>query len=191
MQEMTGRARKEMQSMKQASGGAAPRIMSNDPTQPEAGSSNCKMHGNESPCKVNDPLATVDTDNRPCGALPPHESSGQSSEHVAASAPQLRRQVDDVNPQECKESRTRDSSDVPEMCGGLQTHAMSDEMQVTPLVVPESLKAWVRRETAPPPPPEVHTLFTRSLWLRGLCIFERMFHVVYLWYIYPLSGTFL
>ena len=85
----------------------------------------------------NDPLATADADNRPRGALPPHESAGQSSEHVAASAPRLRRQVDDVNPQEREESRTRNSSDAPETCGGLQTHTTSDETQGTPLVVPD------------------------------------------------------
>ena len=83
---------------------SAPRVMSNDPTQPEAGPSNRKMHRNESPREVNDPLATVDTDDRPRGALPPHESAGQSSECVAASAPQLRRQVNDVDPQEHEES---------------------------------------------------------------------------------------
>ena len=101
---MTGRARKEMQATKQASRGATPRIVSNDLTQPEAGPSNCKMRRNESPCEVNDPLATVDTDDRPHGALPPHESAGQSSECVTASAPRLRRQVDNVDPQEREES---------------------------------------------------------------------------------------
>ena len=101
---MTGRARKETRSMKQASGGATPRIVSNDLTQPEAGPSNCKMRGNKSPREVNDPLVTVDADNRPHGALPPYKSAGQSSERVAALAPWLRRQVDDIDPQEHEES---------------------------------------------------------------------------------------
>ena len=101
---MTGRARKETRSMKQASGGSAPRVVSNDPTQPEAGSSNCRMRGNESPREVNDLLVTVDADNRPHEVLPPYENAGHSSECVAASAPWLRRQVDDVDPQEREES---------------------------------------------------------------------------------------
>ena len=101
---MNGRACKETQSMKQASRGAAPRVMSNDPAQPEAGPSNCKMCGNKSPREVNDPLVTVDADDRPHGALLPHKSAGQSSERVAASAPWLRRQVDNVDPQEREES---------------------------------------------------------------------------------------
>ena len=134
---MTGRAHKETWSMKQASGGSAPRVVSNDLTQPEAGSSNRRMHRNESPRKVNDPLVTVDADDRPCGALPPHERAGQSSECVADSAPRLRRQVDDVNPQECEESRTRNSGDTPELCGG-SPHATNDGMQGTPLVVPDT-----------------------------------------------------
>ena len=104
---MAGRAHKETRATKQASGGTAPRVMSNDPPQPEAGPSNRKMRGNESPHEVNDPLATVDADDRPRGALPPHESAGQSSECVIASAPRLRRQVDDVSPQECEELRTQ------------------------------------------------------------------------------------
>ena len=132
---MTGRARKEMRSIKQAGGSSAPRVMSNDLTQPEAGSSNRKTHGNESPCEVNDPLATADADDRPHEVLPPYESAGQSSECVAASAPQLRRQVDDVNPQECKESRTRDSSDAAGSHGD-PPHTTSDETQGTPRVVP-------------------------------------------------------
>ena len=109
---MTGRARKEMQSMKQVSGGATPHVMSNNPTRPEAGPSNRKMRGNKSPHEVNDPLVTVDADDRPRGALPPHESAGQSSECVVASAPRLRRQVEDIDPQEHEESKTHDSSDV-------------------------------------------------------------------------------
>ena len=112
--------------------------MSNDPTQPEAGSSNCKMCGNESSCKVNDPLPTVDTDDRPRGASPPHESAGQSSKCVVASAPRLRRQVDDVDPQEHEESRTHDSSNAPETRGDLRTHATSEATQGTPMVVPDT-----------------------------------------------------
>ena len=136
VQEMTGRARKETWSMKQASRGSTPHIVSNNPTQPEAGSSNHRTHGNESPCKVNDPLATVDADDRPCEVLPPYKSAGQSSECVAASAPWLRRQVDDIDPQEREESRTHDSSDVAGSRGD-PPHATSDEMQGTPRVVPD------------------------------------------------------
>ena len=101
---MTGRACKEMWATKQTSGGSAPRVVSNDSTQPEAGSSNRRTHGNESPREVNYLLATADADDRHREVLPPYENAGQSSECVAASAPQLRRQVDDVNPQEREES---------------------------------------------------------------------------------------
>ena len=104
VQEMTGRACKEMWATQQTSRGSTPRLMSNDPTEPEAGSSNRKMRGNESPHEVNNPLVTVEADDRPRGALPPHESAGQSSERVAALAPWLRRQVDDIDPQEHEES---------------------------------------------------------------------------------------
>ena len=128
---MTGRARKETRSMKQASGGSAPHVMSNDLTQPEAGSSNRRMRGNESPCEVNNLLATADADGRPREVLPPYKSAGQSSEHVAALAPWLRRQVNDVDPQEREESRTRDSSDVAGSRGD-PPHATSDETQGTP-----------------------------------------------------------
>ena len=128
---MTGRARKETRSMKQASGGSTPRIVSNDPTQPEAGSSNRRMHGNESPCEVNDPLVTADADNRPREVLPPYESAGQSLERVTASAPRLRRQVDNIDPQECEESRTCNSSDAAGSHGD-PPHTMSDETQGTP-----------------------------------------------------------
>ena len=100
---MTGRARKETQATKQASGGSAPRVASNDSTQPEAGPSNCRTHGNKSPRKVNYLLVTADADDRHHEVLPPHKSAGQSSERVAASAPRLRRQVDDVDPQEREE----------------------------------------------------------------------------------------
>ena len=92
---------------------------------------------NESSHKANDPLAIVDAENRPCGELPPHKSTGQSYKHVVASAPWLRRQVDDVDPQECKESQTCDSSDAPEARGDLWTHTPSEVMQGTPLVVPD------------------------------------------------------
>ena len=101
---MTGRARKETWAMKQASGGSAPRVVSNDPTQPEAGSSNRRTRGNESPCEVNDLLATADADDRHREVLPPYEGTGQSSKRVIASAPRLRRQVNDVDPQEREES---------------------------------------------------------------------------------------
>ena len=72
--------------------------MSNDPTQPEAGSSNHKMRGNESPREVNDPLVAVDADDSTRGVSLPHESAEQSSKRVAALAPWLRRQVDDIDP---------------------------------------------------------------------------------------------
>ena len=93
------------------------------------------MCRNKSSHEANNPLATVDSDDRPRGASPPHESAGQSSERVVASAPWLRRQVNDIDPQECKESQTRDSSDVSEVCGDLWTHVPSEETQGTPLVV--------------------------------------------------------
>ena len=125
---MTGRARKEMWATKQASGGSAPHVVSDDPTQPEAGPSNRRTHGNESPCDVNDPLVTVDADDRPREVLPPYESTGQSSKCVAASAPWLRRQVNDIDPQEREESQTRNSSDVAGSHGDLP-HATSDETQ--------------------------------------------------------------
>ena len=137
MQEMTGRAHKETWSIKQASRGATPHVVSNNPTQPEAGSSNHKMCGNESPHEVNDLLATVDADDRPREVLPLYESAGQSSEHVTALAPWLRRQVDNVDPQECEESQTCDSSDAAGSCGDLP-HTTSDEMQGTPRVVPDT-----------------------------------------------------
>ena len=111
--------------------------MSNNPTQPEDGSSNCKTHRQESSHEANNPLATMDTDNRSRGVSLPHESAGQSSEHVVASAPQLRRQVDDVDPQEREEPQTCDSSDLPEVHGDLWTHVPSEAMQKTPLVVPD------------------------------------------------------
>ena len=126
---MTGRACKEMWAMQRTSRGSAPCVVSNDPTQPEAGPSNRRTRRNESSHKANDPLATVGTDDRPRGVSSPHGSTGQSSEHVVASAPQLRRQVDDVDPQECKESQTRDSSDASEKRGGLQTHMSSETTQ--------------------------------------------------------------
>ena len=124
--------------MQQTSGGSAPCIVSNDPTQPEAGSSHHETRRNESSHKANDPQLTVDADNRPCGVSLPHGSAGQSSECVVASAPWLRRQVNNVNPQEHKESRTRDSSDASEVCGGPQTHSSSKMTQGTPQVVPDT-----------------------------------------------------
>ena len=98
---MTGRACKETQTMQQTTGGSTPHVVSNDPTQPEAGSLNCKMCRNESSREANDPL---DTGNRPRGVSLPHKSAGQSSKCVVALAPQLRRQVDDIDQQECEES---------------------------------------------------------------------------------------
>ena len=111
--------------------------MSNNLTQPEAGPSNHKMRRNESSCEANNPLPTEDADDRPRGASSPHGSAGQSSKHVVASAPWLRRQVDDVDPQECEESQTCDSSNVSEVHGGPQTHTSSKMTQGTPLVVPD------------------------------------------------------
>ena len=135
---MTGRARKETWATQQTSRGSAPHVMSNDPTQPKAGSSNRSMRRNESSRETNDPLATVDADDRPHGVSLPHESAGQSSECVVASAPRLRRQVDDVDPLEHEESRTRDSSDASEARGDLWTHGPTEEMQGTPMVVPDT-----------------------------------------------------
>ena len=128
---MTGRARKEMRATKQASGGSTPRVASNDSTQPEAGSSNRRTRGNESPREVNDLLATADADNRHHEVLPPYKSAGQSSERVTASAPRLRRQVDDVDPQEREEPRTRNSGDASESRRA-SPHTTNDEMQGTP-----------------------------------------------------------
>ena len=133
---MTGRAHKEMRATKQASGGSAPHIVSNDSTQPEAGSSNRRMRGNESPREVNDLLVTADTDDRHHEVLPPYESAGQSSERVVASAPRLRRRVNDINSQECKESRTRNSGDASKS-HKVSPHATNDETQGTPRVVPD------------------------------------------------------
>ena len=134
---MTGRAHKEMRATQRTSGGSTPCVVSDDLTQPEAGSLNRRTRRNESSHEANDPLGTVDTDDRPRGVLPPHESAGQSSERVEALAPRLRRQVDNVDPQEREESQTRNSSDASEARGDLRTHAPSEEMQGTPLVVPD------------------------------------------------------
>ena len=75
------------------------------------------MHGESPPHEASNLLATADTDNGPCEALPPHGSTGQSSECVEALAPWHRRQVDDVDPQECGESPTHDACDAPGVCG--------------------------------------------------------------------------
>ena len=139
---MTGRARKETRATKQASGGSAPHIVTNDSTQPEAGSSNRRTRGNESPREVNDLLATADTDDRHHEVLPPYESAGQSSEHVTASAPRFRRQVDDVDPQEREEPRTHDSGDASESRRAFP-HATNDETQGTPRVVPDTRRPAV------------------------------------------------
>ena len=118
-------------------GGSAPHGMSNYPNQPKAGPSNRKMCRTESSRKANDLLPTADAGNRPCGVSPPHESTGQLSEHVVALAPWLRGQVDVINPQECEEPQAHDSSDAPEARGDLWTHMPSEVMQGTPLVVPD------------------------------------------------------
>ena len=65
------------------------------------------MRGEPPPDEANDLLVTADADNGPREALPPHGSTGQSSERVEALAPWLRRQVDDVDPQERRESIAR------------------------------------------------------------------------------------
>ena len=135
---MTGRAHKETWATQQTSGGSTPHIMSNDPTQPEAGPWNHRTRRSESSPKANDPLATVGTDDKPHGASSPHGSTGQSSKHVVALAPQLRRQVNDVSPQEHEESRTHNASDASEEHGGLQTHTSSKTTQGTPSVIPDT-----------------------------------------------------
>ena len=134
---MTGRVCTETWSAPQMHGGSTSCGMRNDPNQPEAGPSDCKMHRNESSHEANDPLLTVDAGDRPHGASLPHKSAGQSSKHVVALAPWLRRQVDVVDPQECKEPQARDSSDAPEARGDLWTHVPSKATQGTPLVVPD------------------------------------------------------
>ena len=111
---------------------------SNDLSQPKTGSPDCEMHGDENLHEANDLLATADTDNGPHGASLPHKRAGQLSEHVEASAPQLRRQVNDIDPQEHGEPQAHDSCDAPETYGELQTHMSSEVTQVTPLVVPET-----------------------------------------------------
>ena len=88
-----------------------------------------EMHGESPPCEANNLLATTDADDGPCEALPPHGSTTRSSEHVEALAPWLRRQVDDVDPQECGESPAHDACDALGACGELQTHTPSDAMQ--------------------------------------------------------------
>ena len=75
-------------------------------------SEDLELHGEPPPCEANDLLVTADADHGPREALPPHRSTGQSSEHVEALAPWLRRQVDDVNPQEHRESIARDACDA-------------------------------------------------------------------------------
>ena len=96
------------------------------------------MHGEPPPRKANDLLVTADADNGPCEALLPHGSTRQSSEHVEASAPWLRRQVNDVDPQEHGESTACDTCDALGVCGELWTHMPSDAMQQTPLVFAET-----------------------------------------------------
>ena len=88
--------------------------------------------------EANDLLVTADADNRPREVLLPHRSTRQSSEHVEASAPWLRRRVDDVDPQERGESIARGACDALGACGELRTHAPSDATQQTPLVFTET-----------------------------------------------------
>ena len=95
-------------------------LASNNLSQPKAGSPGHKTHGDENPHEANDPLATADTDDGPHGASLPHKRAGQLSKHVEASAPWLRRQVNDIDPQECGESQAHNSHDVPEMHGGFR-----------------------------------------------------------------------
>ena len=92
-------------------------------------SKDLELHGEPPPCKANDMLVTADADDGPHEALPPHRSTGQSYKHVEASAPWLRRQVDDVDPQEHGESTACDACDALGACGELQTHVPSDAMQ--------------------------------------------------------------
>ena len=143
---MTGRAHKETWAMKQASGGSAPRVVSNNSTQPEAGSSNRRTRGNESPHEVNDLLATADADDRHHEVLPPYESTGQSSKHVTASAPQLRRQVDDVDPQEREESRTRDSGDASESRRASPMRQMMRRREHHEWSLTRAVQQWTMRE---------------------------------------------
>ena len=95
-------------------------------------------HGEPPPHEANDLLVTADADDGPHEALPPHGSTRQSSKHVEASAPWLRRQVSDVDPQECRESTAGDACDALGACGELRTHMPSNAMQRTPLVVTET-----------------------------------------------------
>ena len=96
------------------------------------------MCGEPPPYEANDLLVTADADNGPHEALPPHGSTGQSSECVEASAPWLRRQVDDIDPQEHGESIARDAWDALGVCGELRTHTPSDATQQAPLVFAET-----------------------------------------------------
>ena len=134
---MTGRACKEMWSAQQTHRGSAPHGMSNDPNQPKAGPTDHKMCSNKSSRGANDLLPIADAGDRPCGVSLPHESTGQSSKCVVASAPWLRRQVGVIDLQERKEPQAHDSSDAPEVHGDLWTHVPSEAMQETPLVVPD------------------------------------------------------
>ena len=96
------------------------------------------MHGEPPPYEANNLLVTADADDRPREALPPHGSTGQSSKRVEASAPWLRRQVDDIDPQERGGSIARGACDAPGACGELRTHTPSDATQQTPLVFAET-----------------------------------------------------
>ena len=96
------------------------------------------MHGEPPSYEANDLLVTADADDGPREVLLPHGSTGQSSKHVEASAPWLRRQVDDIDPQERRESIACGACDAPGACGELRTHAPSDATQRTPLVFAET-----------------------------------------------------
>ena len=84
------------------------------------------MCGDFRPHEANDPLVTVNTDDRPCGVSLPHRSTGQLSECVVALAPQLRRQVNDIDPWEHEEPQAHKSHDVPKAHGDLWTHVPSE-----------------------------------------------------------------
>ena len=101
-------------------------------------SEDLKLRGEPPPREANDLPVTAEADDGPCEVLPPHGSTGQSSKCVEALAPWLRRQVDDVDPQECRESTAHNACDAPGACGELRTHTPSDAMQRTPLVFTET-----------------------------------------------------
>ena len=87
------------------------------------------MRGEPPPYEANDLLVTADADDGLREVLLPHGSTGQSSECVEALAPWLRRQLNDIDPQEHRESIARGACDAPGACGELWTHVPSDAMQ--------------------------------------------------------------